>query len=357
MNNDLKYWVAFGKNTKIGFNKIQKLLAHFGSLDKAWNKGNLFQFKKAGIEEKLAEEISKMQKEISPDQELEKLEKLKIKVLTYRDKEYPRLLSEIYSPPPIIYFKGNLSSDDFTLAIVGTRKPQDYGKQVAFDIALNLAQNGVTIVSGLALGIDTIAHEAVLKVSGKTIAVLGCGLDYIYPTSNRRLADEIIQKNGALVSEFPQGTPPLHYNFPQRNRIISGLSLGVLIVEAPEESGALITAKFALEQNREVFAVPGNIYSKNSTGTNNLIKMGAKPVINFIDILDELNLNLAVEYTKVKKIVPENEIEERILKYLSKEAVHVDILIKDTGLDAATINSTLTLMEMKGIVRNLGGNS
>ncbi len=356
MNNDLKYWVAFSQNPKIGPVRFRKILKFFGNLEIAW-KATLSDFQKAGIEKDIAYQILNMQKNIDPDSEMEKLEKENIKAITFLDKEYPKLLKEIHSPPALLYIKGQFKKEDkFAISIVGARKATSYGRQITYEIAYNIAKSGLTIVSGLAIGIDTQAHKAVLDVGGRTIAVLACGLDNnsIYPSINRKLADQIANC-GAVISEYPIRTPALRHYFPARNRIISGLSLGTLVTECAEKSGAQITVKHSLEQNREVFAIPGNIYSKNSIGPNNLIKMGAKSVTSFEDILDELNLNQASEYTKTSNIIPDTREETILLEFLNKEPVHVDNLVKKSKLDTAAVTSTLTLMEMKGKVKNLGG--
>ena len=220
-----------------------------------------------------------------------------------------------------------------------------------------LTRAGLVIVSGLALGIDALAHESCLKFSGRTIAVLGSGLDEtsIYPSHNRYLVNKIIDAGGLVLSEFPLGMEPLKHNFPLRNRVVSGLSRGVLVIEAPEDSGALITARNALEQNREVFAIPGSVYNSNSLGPNNLIKMGAKLVTNAEDVLEALDLSLVKEFVETKKIVPDSKEEAQVLQHLSHDSIHIDDLVRLTQLDTSVINSTLTLMEMKGRVRNLGG--
>lgn len=278
-----------------------------------------------------------------------------IRKLTPEDKEYPKILKQISDPPKELYLRGDfLERDKIAIGIVGTRECSGYGKQATLDIVGNLAEAGITIVSGLAKGIDTFAHRAALERGGRTIAVLGSAIDSksIYPCCNKKLAEKII-KNGALVSEYPAGTKSERYFFPQRNRIISGLSLGVLIVEAPEKSGALITAASALEQNREVFAVPGSIYSKNSVGTNKLIQMGAKLVASANDILEELNLPLIFE--KKKEFKPENKEEELLLNILTKEPMHIDEITKKSNLSAKIVNSTLIMLELKGAVKNIGG--
>jgi len=215
------------------------------------------------------------------------------KIYTLKDKNYPGLLKEIYDPPEKLYVEGNLSPEEkYPLAVVGTRRPSEYGKRVATELVKNLARLGLTIISGLALGIDGLAHEAALKVGGRTIAVLGSGIDIIYPASHKKLAEDIIKSGGVIVSEYPPGTSPSKLTFPARNRIIAGLSLGTLVIEAPERSGAMITARFALEQGRDVFAVPGSISNLNSAGCNKLIKMGAKPVTRSEDVLESLGIDI-----------------------------------------------------------------
>lgn len=279
-----------------------------------------------------------------------------IRRITQRNKEYPKLLKEIYKPPAL-YIRGEFKpSDEFSLAVVGTRRLTSYGQQVAPQIVYDLAKAGLTIVSGLAVGIDTLAHQAALEAKGRTIAVLGSGIDdkSIYPFCNKKLAQKIIQ-SGALISEFEPGTPPLAQHFPSRNRIISGLSLGVLVIEAGFRSGALITARCALDQDREVFAIPGSIFSEKSQGPNNLIKMGAKMVIEANDILEELNLSQTIEFIETKKIVPETVEEAKILKLLSHEPIHIDQLTKQVNLNVSQVNSAIIMMEMKGMIRNLGG--
>ena len=353
---DKKYWVAFNKSPKINWKTLSALLKNFGNLENAWNatKPDFFNVK---IEPKIIDEIFKIRNETDPDSEIEKLDKLGIEVIIYKDRTYPKLLKEIYSPPAVLYVKGEiLPKDEYALAVVGTRRLSDYGREVAYDMAYHLAKQGLTIVSGLALGIDTIAHRSALEAGGRTIAVLGSGLDIIYPTINRKLA-ESISKNGAVISEFPLGTPALKQNFPARNRIVAGLALGTCVVEAPEISGALITARDSLEQNREVFAVPGNIYDKTSVGPNNLIKLGAKVVTSYEDILEELNLEKIDKFLEAAEIIPDNDEEKVILDILSKKPIHIDLIIKKSEMDTATVNSVVTLMEIKGKIRNLGGSN
>ncbi len=354
--NELKYWVAFSKIPSIGPKKFESLLSYFKTMESAW-KASILDLEKIGLDNTNIAEIIRARSEISPDREIEDLEKKSVKIITTKDIGYPCLLKEIYSPPPILFYRGKLPSEnDFLIAVVGTRKNSPYGRQITESIVRSLSVKGLVIVSGLALGIDAIAHKATIDSGGKTIAILGSGIEKsnIYPMANRFVAEMIIEKEGCVISEHPPGTPPLKQHFPRRNRIISGISLGVLVIEAPKESGALLTAKNALDQNREVFAVPGNITSQNSEGTNNLIKMGARPVTDANDVLDALNLAQATEYLESREVVPETPEEEKILEHLSREPIHVDELKHLTNLPITVINSTLTLMEMKGSVRHLG---
>ena len=354
-SNDLKYWNAFNQRLKIGAIRFKKLYKHFDNMEDAWYADSQ-ELEKTGLEKKVIDYILIKRPTISPNQEMEKLAKENIKIITIKNKNYPKLLKEIYDPPALLYIKGEIKQEDeFAIGVVGTRKISQYGKQIVPDIVQELANNKITIISGMALGTDTLAHQAAIAVKGRTIAVLGSGIDTqsIYPYTNKSLS-EIITNNGAVISEYSYGTLPLKQHFPSRNRIISGLSLGTLIIEAPENSGALITARSALEQNRDVFAIPGNIYSLNSKGPNNLIKQGAKPITCAQDILDELNLSMATTYQQTKEIIPETKEEEILLNIITKEPIHINKLVQKTKMPAHQINAALTMMEMKGKVRNLG---
>jgi DNA processing protein len=278
-----------------------------------------------------------------------------VRVITLDDAGYPDHLREIADPPPVLYVKGELlSADRWAVAVVGTRRVTAYGRQVVERLVPEMARAGVTIVSGLARGTDALAHRVALEAGGRTLAVLGSGLDRIYPTEHAGLAREIVGR-GALLSEFPLGTPPDALNFPRRNRIISGLAMGTLVVEAGETSGALITADLALEQGRDVFAVPGSILSPASEGPNRLIKEGAKPVTCAQDILEELNLTAVAQHEAVREALPENETEATLLRLLSSEPLHVDELGRSSALPVAQVSSALTMMELKGLVRQVGG--
>ncbi|MFH1367102.1 MAG: DNA-processing protein DprA [Patescibacteria group bacterium] len=353
--NEKIYGVFFSLIPSIGPRRFKKIYSHFENLKQAYE-AEFIDFLRAGLEEKVIYEILQKKKEVDPEKEWQKLEKEKVSVTTIKEKEYPALLKEIYDPPGVLYWQGKfIKPSEFLFAVVGTRKPSSYGRLATFEIVRPLAANNITIVSGLALGIDALAAQATLESHGRTIAVLGSGVNQIHPCSNSRLAQKILDNNGLLLSEYPLGAPPLKAHFPQRNRIISGLCLGTLIIEAPERSGALITARSALEQNREVFCLPGSIFSENSLGPNNLIKMGARLVTSSADILDALNLERAPEFQENQNISPDTAEEEIIIKILSREAVHIDKIIEGSKLKPSIINSCLTLMEMKGKVKNIGG--
>jgi len=304
--------------------------------------------------EEYVEKFLKNRKGIDPDTEFEKLKKQDISFVTILDEGYPKLLKEVFSPPVVLYYKGDISIlDKPTLAVVGSRKFTVYGKNATEKIVSGLAQAKIVIVSGMALGIDTFAHETALYEKGETVAVLGCGLDKPYPVTNTNLFNKIIKSGGLVMSEYMPGKPPLSQHFPARNRIVSGISKGVLIVEGNIKSGALITARDALEQNRDVFAVPGPIFGESSSGTNQLLKMGANPVTGAEDILEYYG-----HKTENKRNVqwkPANDNESAIFGVLKNEEFHIDEIIQKSGLDGQTVNSTLTLMEIKGKVKNLGG--
>ena len=351
---DLKYWVAFNRIQGIGRAKYAQLESYFGDLERAWKAGAA-ELKAAELDSKSIEAIVSARPDISPDAEMERLERHHVKALTWNDPAFPARLKEIYDVPPVLYVRGNITPDDeWTIAVVGTRRATIYGREVTERLVSELVRNRITVVSGLARGIDSIAHRTALESGGRTIAVFACGLDIVYPPENVKLAQAVME-HGALVSEYPLGTKPKAEHFPRRNRIMSGLSLGVLVAEAGEGSGAMITATLALEQNREVFAVPGSILSPTSTGVNRLIKEGAKLVSDVQDILEELNLSMIPRQMEMRELVPENETESLIIKHLSHEPVHIDEVCRSSCLPIATVSSTLAMMELKGIVRQMGG--
>jgi DNA processing protein len=352
---DAKYWLGFSLVPEIGPRRIQLLCAAFGSLSAAWTASER-RLREVGLEETPTQNLLRTRTQLDLDAELARVDRVGARLLTLCDETYPTLLREVPDAPPVLYVRGTLlPQDDLALAIVGTRKATTYGRDVAAHLARQLARSGVTVVSGLAHGIDAAAHRGAMEGGGRTIAVLGCGIEQVYPRDHRELAHEIVQR-GALVSEFPIGMGPEARNFPRRNRIISGLCLGVLVAEAPEHSGALITTTVAAEQGREVFAVPGNIFSPVSGGANRLIQDGAKLVITVEDILDELDIAHRNVQTKTiaERIAPANETEARLLQYLSSEPLHIDELVRLCGLPITTVTSTLTLLELKGLARSVG---
>ncbi len=312
-----------------------------------------------GIDRILAQKILHESDPAFAETQLEQSQRLGIRLVTLFDADYPQNLKEIPDAPLVLYVKGELlPGDAIALGVVGTRQPSDYGKTAAYRITKTLVEHGFTIVSGLARGIDTIAHQSALKSGGRTLAVLGSGLDQIYPAENKRIAAQISEQ-GALISEMPCGAGPDAVNFPRRNRIISGISLGVLIVEAGQKSGALITASNALEQGREVFALPGSIFNPKSAGTNRLIKEGAKLVQNVDDILEELDSRIR---QFLRRHLPEpsslpglSEDERKILHVLSEEPLHIDLISQKTGFSSPQALSILLSLELKDLVRQLAG--
>jgi DNA processing protein len=366
MNYDiLKYWIALKSITGIGNIAFMTLVDKFGSLPSIFKTPASKLTKINGITKKIAADITKFRDWDKINRDLEFLNKNEINIITYQDDYYPAKLVNIYDRPPFLYVRGSLTKDDINIAVVGSRTASTYGKYTTEKISRELASKGLTIVSGLARGIDSAAHRGALAAQGRTIAVLGSGLDIIYPPENKKLFADIIQ-NGAVISEFPLGTPPRSANFPTRNRIISGISYGVLVVEAGEKSGSLITSRFALEQGREVFAVPGSIDAASSRGTNKLIKQGAKLIENADDIIEEIwpqlekkpfpTTSASTQQTKtVKKNENLNTIEQQIIDFISSKHVHVDELISTSGLSPADILSNLMSMELKGIVKQHPG--
>lgn len=350
-----KYLLALNAHPQIGSQTIKKVLAAFDDkLEKLWRTKTLELQNKLG--EKIANLIIEAREQFDPDLQIKKLNALNIGYMTMYDKEYPALLKQAVDSPAVLYIRGNLNALNLpAIGVVGSRKFSHYGQKVAYNLAKECSESGLCIVSGLALGIDAVAHKAALDTDGITIGVLGCGLDRIYPASNLSLGRQIIEKDGAIVSEFPPGTPPLKFNFPARNRIIAGLSLGTLVIEAAEQSGALITAYQALEYNREVFAVPGNIDSPSSVGTNLLIKKGAKVVTEVNDILEELNIEAKKKQSYAQKIIPETDNEKAIVDVLSRGEKLIDDIIKEAKINIVAVNTALTMMEMKGIVESIGG--
>ncbi len=351
---DKKYWIGFNLIKGIGAVRMQGLVAYFGDLESAWN-ADIKMLMEAGLGAKLAERVTGARRQMDLDQVWAKIEAQGIKILTWADEEYPARLREIDQPPPVLYIRGEYLQDDlFAVAIVGTRKVTPYGRQVTEELASYLAANGITVISGLARGVDVIAHQTALKAGGRTMAILGSGVDRIYPPEHRGLAEKMMER-GAVISDYAVGTPPDASNFPPRNRIISGLSLAVVVIEAAETSGALITAEFAAEQGREVFAVPGNIYAPQSKGVNNLIQKGAQPLLTPEDLMQALDLTRVGAQKSARKVLPADETEARVLGVLGGVPLHVDEICNLAGLPIEKISATLAFMELKGLVRQVGG--
>ena len=350
------YWIALNRVAGIGAVRMAALLAVCGSAEAAW-RGSIQALKAAGLDRRSLENLLTARRELDVAAEWERIQQAGVQVITLLDDDYPANLATVDAPPPLLYVRGTLHPNEaWAVAVVGTRRATPYGREVAHFLGRDLAAAGVTVVSGLALGIDTIAHRSALDAGGRTIAVLGSGVDQIYPFDNRGLAQSIIG-SGALVSEYPFGTRPDAGNFPPRNRIISGLSKGVVIVEAGERSGALITARFAGEQGRDVFAVPGSILHPGSAGCNALIQQGATALLTVNDVLDQLNLTHVVAQKAAHAAIEANHDETKLLGFLSREPCHVDDLVRASAMHAPQVAALLTVMELKGLVRQVGSMS
>ena len=365
---DRQAYLGFSYFAKIGPISMGLLEKYFSSPASAYL-ANSFYLEKAGIKQKLATEFINWRETFDLAAAENELKKENIAFITWHDLKYPALLKEIPAPPFLLYYRGSLEAlgdqKKNRLAVVGSRKHSAYAERVINEFLPELIEQKIEIISGLALGVDSLSHRATLNNNGLTIAVLGTGLDSksIYPTINRHLAEEIINHGGVIISEFPPKTPPLRQNFPQRNRIISGLAQATLVIEAKEKSGSLITADFALNQNREVLAIPGNIFAEFSQGPNNLIKSGAKVITEIEDILEVFRLE-ANKTTKNKKVKKDklilNDEEEKIIYLILKQAneraekLTVDEIVKISKLDTSVINSKLSILELRGIAKSDG---
>jgi len=351
-DSDKPYWVAFNHINGIGAVRTGQLLRRFETLRDAWEASKKdLQF--AGFSERLADQIAAFRNRTDPIELTESILARNIKICIRTEDEYPVLLREIDNPPTVLYYVGKLPDNDMKLmGIVGTRRMTPYGQNVAEEMGRFLAENGIGVVSGLARGIDGAAQSAVVHAEGKTYAVLGCGVDYIYPPEHRNLAKMIV-KNGAVISEYAPGTHPDRTNFPQRNRIISGMSSGIIIVEAGEKSGSLITARFAAEQGREVFVVPGNVTAIQSRGANRLIRDGARPFFEKKEILEFLDTWQAQEPQKMNKPLQQafsTPDEKIILELITDSPLHIDEIVRKTGLPLSKVSSSIVLLELKGMV-------
>ncbi len=360
MDEETSYWVAFSVFPGIGPVRFKLLYEYFGSAKKAWQ-SSVATLKKIRLGDKRADDFDHFRKTFNSNEYCKQLEKLHVAVLTLKDAKYPKLLKQIPDAPFLLYVRGKRGKEplnlDRTIAVVGTRKVTRYGVEVTQRIVAGLVSQGFTIVSGLAYGVDAVAHQAAIDAGGKTVAVLGCGIDIIAPPSNARLYHHIGEEgHGAIVSEMPLGMRPNKGLFPARNRIISGLSLGVIVTEGAYDSGALITARNAAEQGREVFAVPGPITSPYSRAPAKLIKSGAKLVENVEDILEELGNDETVRQKDSKTVRREGHTkeEQKILDALLDRRMHLDEVVRETGLTIAAVAATLSVLEIRGIVKDYG---
>ncbi len=368
MPTDKPYWIALHRIPGIGRVRFALLQRHFGTLDLAW-KAPAAELAAAGLDTRAVKAIETGRAEISPEQELKRLAHYKVEALTLPEAAYPAQLREIYDAPPVLYYRGTfLGAEEWSVTVVGTRRVTPYGREVAKRLCTDFAQNKVAVVSGMARGIDAVAHEAALEAGGRTFAVQACGLDLVYPASHAELAKRIAA-HGAVVSDYPLGTKPKPEYFPRRNRILAGLTMGTLVIEAPERSGALITASFAAEEGRDVFAVPGSILSPASVGTNRLIKDGARPILEFEDVMEELNFRItraarpttptapAQPQLALQPAVPavaKDSPEWKLLRLLGSEPAHVDELCRLAALPIAEVSGLFAMLELKGLVKQVG---
>lgn len=352
---NIAYLLALHSIDGLGPIRLKAILDYFKDPKLAWE-ANINEFQKIGIPRNTLDLLVETRKKLEPETYLKSIEDVGIKWMSLYDDNYPSLLKQIYDPPVVLYYKGTIKpSDEKAIAVVGTRKMTGYGKAVTEKFTKGLVAAGLTIVSGLARGIDTVAHKTAIVAGGKTVAVFGSGLNIIYPLENNSLVEEIINSGGAIISEFPPDYPLAPGNFPLRNRIISGLSLATLVVEAAENSGSLITARLALEQGRDVFAVPGPITSTLSKGPINLIRDGARAVFEPGEILEELGIS-QVKNSKLK-VQNENlsEEEKKVLEVLESESLNIDEIGRSLNFPSAKISALLLKMEISGLVQSLGG--
>ena len=387
----LGHWIALSQVPRLGAARFRMLEAHFGGdMERAWG-APLRELRAAGVGGAVAQAIVEARQSVAPEHEPERLADAGVQALTWHDTRYPDRLKETADAPPVLYVRGTLPvQDEPAVAVVGTRRPTDYGYRVTADLCAALAGRGITVVSGLALGIDSRAHKSALDAGGRTVAVLGNGLDTVYPRENLRLAERIVAEGGAVVSEFALGVRPEASNFPRRNRIISGMTLGTLITEAGETSGTRWTVYHALEQNREIFCVPGSIYSETSKLTNRLIREGAKLVSSVGDILVEIGLDATERqipleldgtgptsntmddiasngFDPTPGVVSNNPVqwepvsaesadpeEADLLQHITRDPIHIDDLVRVSAMPITQVSSLLTMLELKGLVQPVG---
>ena len=351
---DVPFWLGFNLIPGIGPVRFRRLHSFFGTAEVAW-RAEARDLAAAGLDPKTIESLVMRRSRIDLEREVARVERAGVTLATLDGGNYPPLLKHVVDAPPLLYIHGSLrTTDELAIAVVGTRHATVYGKQVCERIVGEVAGRGVTVVSGLARGIDAVAHRVALASGGRTIAVVGCGVDVVYPPEHAPLARDIID-NGAIVSDYPLGTSPDAGNFPPRNRIISGMSRATLVVEAGEKSGALITANYAVEQGRDVLAIPGSILAAGCVGTNRLIQQGAKLVQDATDIFDELNVATVGQQLEFRALAPDDPVERSLLDVLTGEPSHIDEIVRAVNLPVATVSSTLALLELKGMARHVGG--
>lgn len=357
MSKDLPYWVATSAIPGVGTATFNYLLKKFKTLKKFWE-ADLASIQKLKLDVKTREAVLEFRAKVDPNVYLNTVYERGIKVVSLHDRDYPANLRQVSDAPKVLYIKGSiLPKDDLAIGVVGARFATAYGRQITEKFVYDLVGAGLTVVSGLARGIDSVAHRAAIEAGGRTIAVLGNGVDLVYPPENKGLYEQII-KSGAVVSEFPLGFPSVPSNFPARNRIISGLSLGVLVTEAAVDSGSLITAGQAAEQDREVFAVPGPVNSKMSEGANNLIKEGVHIATAAADILSVLDIEKKQREQASKVLKKEvgklDKVEKAILDLLDGQTKHIDMISRESGLKIDKVSVALSMLEMKGLLKNYG---
>ncbi len=354
-NEDAPYRVAFSHVTGIGPARMTALERAFESLEEAWS-ADRTRLREAGLDSRAIEELESTRAGFDPFEAYSKMLDAGIEALTPHDEAFPRRLREIPDPPPLLYVRGELQErDEWSVAIVGTRRPTAYGRQVTSALAAELADAGLTIVSGLARGVDGIAHETALERGGRTVAVVACGLDRVYPPEHKRLAAQILETGGALISEYPLGTRPDARFFPRRNRIIAGVTLGTLVTEAGEKSGTWHTVTSALDQGREVFAVPGPITSEQSSGANNVIQRGLGKLVTCAqDVLDELNVGPIERQAELAERLPEDPVEAMLLQQIGSEPIHVDELSRLIQQPVHETAAAMATLELKGLIHQVG---
>ncbi len=352
--NDRRFWIAFRLAEVASASRFQALLETFGSMEEAWKADSSQLRRVLGGRERTLSNVLRNRETLDLDSAMAKLERAGVSVVTVADDGYPPLLKEISAPPPVLFYKGQiLETDTHAVAIVGTRRASAYGRDVAIDIAKGLAGAGVTVVSGLATGIDGHAHRATLDAGGRTFAVLGSGIHDIYPREHAGLAKRVAEQ-GALISDNLPNAKPDRWNFPARNRIISGLALGVVVVEAPDKSGALITVDFAADQGRDVFAVPGMTTSSTSAGCNRILRDGARLVRNADDVLEDLRLRSQSQPVEVQQPLVLDDDERRVLNVLTSEPSHIDDVAESCGMALPQVSGVLLTLELQQLIRNVG---